>query len=896
MNICCIACHVDSKFKLDCLLFNIRFFMKMSKYIVIVNSDGFTADDILFELQTLYVNIFNIANVDWATYRLKHSINDQSDTDTIDFYFKVGYNSKMYVYDESEVFVSLLNVENDSHYDMSKIYAFYLSEKTRIENGCYKNFIITNDSYILMRHLDDFELLFDEEIELTSFLTSYERQKHATTFLRRYNRDGLEKYIAFYLGVSDNLNDYQDLIDYVELSDLSTYKSVNTLYDCTDTVKNIHFDDKVYMNYLSKGYPAIKLRALYTARYSTIPDDYDPIIYKSLHKDLVNLDEKDITKHFLDIGVKEQRVYNKQGKKFFPLDFDPVKYTEINNDLKHMDCLTAKHHFVNCGIKEGRKYKDQNVLHIPGYLVDTIKKYQLITNVDFSSFLNYNDQEIICYLRLKDTLHELTNDELIPYRNQIILCGPSPEQSNVKKHYPTKFPYLFHKKMLGIESELVYDVKKAVPITKKYICAIHCYKLSNLEEFFSEHLDTLNSIFDIIVTYVIEDADFNRDYTFIKGNNYGMDVGPKYIVTDFLTDKDYNYIFYIHSKANKKRRDAYLLPYIRNFDKIKEQLKDNIVEGIFPPLLLYGKYSLNRNIKYVDKRDLWGRNSCYMEEACEYLSLDKNDYLFSEGNFYIVSRNVNEIIFKDMNLFSSLNTADSFDYNWVNNYYNLNEPDIKKVYIKFLRSKLNGNNLHTGKGWKGLADCMMEHIFERLMILVIKKIGKTFTVLDFPQLQINKLHGNNIDTIFETDMLIFNIDIVNIQLLKENINRLSPEFKRIVIVLYADKVNYNLDLTDIKSLIVNGKMTDDAAIEYQKIHCDLDEMDISQLKAHYVNYGSKEGRFIKDIPEVFILYSNRRNKDTRLKQIMECYNRSHYTRVLLGNSDDNSFYENPLQI
>lgn len=112
-----------------------------------------------------------------------------------------------------------------------------------------------------------------------------------------------------------------------------------------------------------------------------------------------------------------------------------------------------------------------------------------------------------------------------------------------------------------------------------------------------------------------------------------------------------------------------------------------------------------------------GKNATYMNEIVSYLKLDSNYFTFPEGNFYILSKNVSELLFSDKKLFNCLNKHNDFDYSWVKKYYGLT-GNYLEVYENYIKMDLYGNNIETNLGHEGLADCMIEHVFERIVFLM----------------------------------------------------------------------------------------------------------------------------------------------------------------------------------
>lgn len=298
------------------------------------------------------------------------------------------------------------------------------------------------------------------------------------------------------------------------------------------------------------------------------------------------------------------------------------------------------------------------------------------------------------------------------------------------------YPYLFHKYILGLrkidhyENYNIIDIKKA-NITRKNLCHIHCLDLKNLYNMFGKYISPILKYFDIIVTYCIIDDDIinnieYNNFTYIRINNYGMDIGPKFSVYHYLKSNniDYNYIFYIHSKKDDSSRETYIKPFISNIDYI-----GNILNNYNEQNRCFFNNLQHKGDSIYTKK--WLFNKLYVENILKYLDIkeNKNNVLFNEGNFYILHKNIIDKLFSDKLLYNILNTNDSFDYNWVKNYYKLTNINLYEIYNYYKKNKIFGNNLETNKGHKGLADAMIEHTFERLPITLCKEYNIRIDIL-----------------------------------------------------------------------------------------------------------------------------------------------------------------------
>ena len=263
-------------------------------------------------------------------------------------------------------------------------------------------------------------------------------------------------------------------------------------------------------------------------------------------------------------------------------------------------------------------------------------------------------------------------------------------------------------------------------------CHIHCMKIEYLE-WFSEWLPSLESYFNIIVTFSffdnIDDITSKYNYTFLKVKNKGADIGPKFIVCKYLNDKsiDYTHILLLHSKSNTERRNLYLSKLLKSWGNIKE-LSEYFGNGVFPDILQYGQQPIESidDIQNVNpKMRNWGRNEYHVGKLQDYLGIRHRDYFFTEGNFALLSKRVFERIYNHETLYLMLNDEKSFDLNWVCHYYVIKHYSEDKVFDKFRRRKLYGNNFAVPDGERKLPDCMIEHAFERVTFNLIKDFENT---------------------------------------------------------------------------------------------------------------------------------------------------------------------------
>jgi hypothetical protein len=369
-------------------------------------------------------------------------------------------------------------------------------------------------------------------------------------------------------------------------------------------------------------------------------------------------------------------------------------------------------------------------------------------------------------------------------RGQVSVLSPQNTGETIKRSLTIKmlYPALFHKYVLGLRNpneNLIlnnYSVIKVAPITRKNLCHIHCLYLKYLDSMFANYISLILQTFDIIVTYThpAEESLLNKynTITFLRVNNYGMDIGPKFTVYEYLRSKniDYTYVFYLHSKSNDISRNKYLMPFINNLEHIQSKLNANNANMTcyFHNVLWFG------DSIHSTTYNKWMYNKLYMNDILHYLQIKhfKNDVHFAEGNFYILHKQIIDKLFSDKFLYNILNTGNSFDYNWVKLYYDFknNEgiKDIYKVYHAYTAKKLFGNNLSTNKGHSGLADAMVEHVFERLPLTLCKEYGISINILDTTTSK--DIFVGQQKQITQAEMQIAQLPITPVQLMHTSLN------------------------------------------------------------------------------------------------------------------------------
>ena len=229
--------------------------------------------------------------------------------------FNVGYLENKLKRFEDKVTIEYNYYENDHTICAGKLFE-YLRKNIDFVSKSFDKCIVTNDSFVLVNSLQPFKKFITENnYDLYGILSSRERSFHYPDFLRAYSSDGIITLKDFIAKQLRACRDKEDVIDLIEIASTWEYENLGCLYEGDIKYKyNIHFDDKLLEQYLTKAnYPIVKLRYLNKTSYDVVnfylPEDFDPFEYKSVNKDLHGMDEIDSTRHFLKIGIHQGRKY-----------------------------------------------------------------------------------------------------------------------------------------------------------------------------------------------------------------------------------------------------------------------------------------------------------------------------------------------------------------------------------------------------------------------------------------------------------------------------------------------------------------------------------------------------------------------------------------------------------
>lgn len=292
-----------------------------------------------------------------------------------------------------------------------------------------------------------------------------------------------------------------------------------------------------------------------------------------------------------------------------------------------------------------------------------------------------------------------------------------------------KYKFLFHKYICGninqkenINYTIIEDNKEREFKENLLYAHLHCYNIEEFYNIYGNYVTCINYYFKIIITYSIGDVDeklLNSKFVILKIKNKGLDIGAKFCCVKYLNDSniDYDYIFFLHSKTDKKKRFNYFNPfyqYLYNCKIKNEQLNEIYkYDGLFPNI----KWTIVDNILTNEEGTIWPeRNNKYRKELLNYLDCKKINNNFFEGNVYILSKEVITTFFTDKHIYNMLNNGrmNDFDYNWTLNNSIINDkknPGVLQAY-NFYKSEKYQNKV---KKIIKIDGCI-EHCFERSIL------------------------------------------------------------------------------------------------------------------------------------------------------------------------------------
>ena len=239
-----------------------------------------------------------------------------------------------------------------------------------------------------------------------------------------------------------------------------------------------------------------------------------------------------------------------------------------------------------------------------------------------------------------------------------------------------------------------------------------------------------------------------------------MDIGGKCCAMDYIKKQKINckYILFLHSKKNKKFRKFFFICLKKNIDYILNKIKKtNNIGGFFCPAIRKGNNNelLGLKKRYIDNSELNDKHSnyefnyMYMQDMLDYFNLKfKHISIFPGGNCFVLKQDVAMKLFSDKYLYNILNTPDTFDLCGVKNLNYIKFISIYEIYNFCINNKLNKNNLKYIKNNIGFSDAMIEHTYERLIFLIIKKMNYNIELLNYTNFKFKKNLNQSLNLIY----------------------------------------------------------------------------------------------------------------------------------------------------
>jgi hypothetical protein len=326
-TLCIIACHTNSDIKYNALLHNLQHLFTLSDNIVIINSLGYKHLNIEKKIKETYNNINIIYNNKLSDKLCDIYKNTYSDLKNLTKNELRNHWKNNGIYEGRDLNIPIKNIyleyqQNDTMWGQSKWFNYL----NRINYNLYKNVILTNDSIIITRPLDEIKsiIMSNDNYEMVSIIDSNEKKYHYTDFFRCYNINGIKKLLEYNEIHKHNNYNEDMLVKTYEIDTTYIFDKKKCIYNVdAEYDKNIHFDDDVYSNYIENNYPIIKIKKINSpiiVKYDTTFEnilDFNPEEYKKINTDLNKVNNNDeLIEHFKNFGMKEGRLYKKSQQNY----------------------------------------------------------------------------------------------------------------------------------------------------------------------------------------------------------------------------------------------------------------------------------------------------------------------------------------------------------------------------------------------------------------------------------------------------------------------------------------------------------------------------------------------------------------------------------------------------
>lgn len=366
---------------------------------------------------------------------------------------------------------------------------------------------------------------------------------------------------------------------------------------------------------------------------------------------------------------------------------------------------------------------------------------------------------------------------------------------------------------------------------------LYCFNLDNFHEYYGKVIEKIIKYFSVVITYSIGSKIPDYDIIILKVQPLGGVIGSKFCFTKFINDNNiiYSHCLFLHYSSNEIKRHLYFKNILHNLDQTMENITDDI--GLITNKLSITDTEKSGEIIY-DINNLTG-----------YMNLPNYNYLYSEGNIYIMHYQIVNYIFDNrFGLYQKLNYNNAFDYSWFTNYYNCTHLNYDSALKKFKNEKLFGNNWITTSGENMSRECQLESNFNRIPSGISLLFDKKIIMLaqsEKENIEINDFIVKKYDKYSKPILLIACHTHNNLKLkyLLHNINRFRNYVDSIYIINSSEYKNIiEPHIIKDKSFIINNNLNDHQAHNYLKEFRNslVFTKTVKNAKKHYLQFGNED--------------------------------------------------------
>ena len=432
--------------------------------------------------------------------------------------------------------------------------------------------------------------------------------------------------------------------------------------------------------------------------------DFDIKIYYNFNEDLESLSKYELLKHWIDYGVNEGRINNKESFFIHYPNLNLEIYKLCNLDLKNMDEIELMLHWHNLGSKEERVfnieiYKERNrninfdLIRLLKFQNKEVEDIEIIKYIEKSSeSLNFDNikfwdekwnkvkynskNNLVKYFYFEKKIYLKNNDSISLLNIEDINTNQIEElyKNNILEEY---------KENNDIDQFLL-DLYQNTSIIKYY------ENIKNEKDIITLDFDLINKIYN--QTYdekidLLNDIDQGIIYSVnqIKKINYNSKIkilkfNDNLYVNDLVENKLIKIDDYINNYVNNKLFDD----LIYDIKLLKNNIKENILKEINTVYICYITQNDCNIIKKLIKKNKTNEFIVFIFNK-EIQNID-NELKLLENNFdnYIVfkSNNYNNEIIPLLQVTNIIrNELSKIDYMITLNDYNLKHDEESKKII-----------------------------------------------------------------------------------------------------------------------------------------------------------------------------------------------------------------------